>query len=160
MENIDEGGGSNHWGQRSWGDADDIRWVRNPGSGDWWAQFCRCESRVFTRKSFAGGIKSTNVLRTLHGAVSTTGRTLNGIAVVSDIVGSSDPTASARTLFDAIRAFKLSSVRAQDALSAPDQEHTPESIKYSASKLLGVIKTLNPLVHQVILYSAPIPCIL
>jgi thiamine-phosphate diphosphorylase/hydroxyethylthiazole kinase len=113
----------------------------------------------FIYNQLAGGIKSTNILRTLHGAVSTSGHKLDGIAVVSDIVGSTDPTASARKLFGVIRAFKLSSAQVPDVLSVSTPEHTPESIKASASNLLGVIKSLNPLVHQVRQCSALIPSI-
>jgi len=88
-----------------------------------------------------GGIKSTNALRTLHGTVSTTGHALDGIAVVSDIMNSVDPLASARSLSNTIRAFKSYSVLSP--------EHTAESIKTSVSSLLGIIKSLKPLVHQI-----------
>src|SRR5882762_8972012 len=104
----------------------------------------------------SGGIKSTNVLRTLHGSVSTTGHALDGIAIVSDIVGSLDPLASARTLCDIIRAFKLSSVQVPASVSVATSPRTTESIKASVSNLLGVIKSLNPLVHQVKSFVIPI----
>ena len=46
----------------------------------------------------AGGIKSTNLLRTLHGCAFPTGHSLDGVAVVSDIMASSEPQAAARRL--------------------------------------------------------------
>lgn len=100
---------------------------------------------------FAGGIKSTNVLRTLHGSVSTTAHTLDGVAVISDIVGSLDPLASARNLFSIIRAFKTSFVSAPNAgIYETGVIYSSESITSSVSHLLGAIKIINPLVHQVI----------
>lgn len=104
-----------------------------------------------------GGIKSTNVLRTLHGSVSTTGHALDGVAVVSDIVGSSDPSASARTLFDIIRAFKSSSVEVPGPSTLSTLVYNPEYIKASVSNLLGVTKSLRPLVHQVKPYTSLTP---
>ncbi|KIM78882.1 hypothetical protein PILCRDRAFT_75085 [Piloderma croceum F 1598] len=96
-----------------------------------------------------GGIKSTNALRTLHGTISTTGHALDGIAVVSDIMNSADPLASARSLSSTIRAFKSYSAQVPSASSVLSPEHTAESIKTSVSSLLGIIKSLKPLVHQI-----------
>jgi thiamine-phosphate diphosphorylase/hydroxyethylthiazole kinase len=50
-----------------------------------------------------------------------------------------------------IQAFKSS---AQWTNQAP--KHTPDSIKASVSRLLGVIKSINPLVHQVIITKSGI----
>lgn len=93
----------------------------------------------------AGGIKFTNLLRTLHGSVSTTGHALDGVAIVSDIVGSTDPLNSSRRLCDILRSFK----NVAPPVSALHQPYTPEFIKASVSRLLEDLKLVNPLVHQV-----------
>jgi len=110
-----------------------------------------CSVYVINDLQLVGGIKSTNVLRTLHGAVSSTGHALDGVAIVSDIIGSSDPSVSARKLAVVIRAFKSSSALAPGAglFPVPAFKYTAESIKTSVSSLLTTIKTMNPLVHQV-----------
>lgn len=107
-----------------------------------------------TNRPGIGGIKSTNVLRTLHGSVSMTGHALDGVAVVSDIFASSDPSASARKLSTVIRAFqKHSSLLLSTGISSPTLKYSAESIKASTSNLLMTIKNMNPLIHQVIFYE-------
>ncbi|KAF7983776.1 hypothetical protein HWV62_18984 [Athelia sp. TMB] len=91
-----------------------------------------------------GGIKSTNLLRTLHGSVSTSGRALDGVAVVSDIVGSKDPLDASRRLCDIFREFR--NILPSSIVSY--HPYTPEHIKQSASKFLEDLKLINPLVHQ------------
>ncbi|KAG9225903.1 hypothetical protein CCMSSC00406_0006475 [Pleurotus cornucopiae] len=93
-----------------------------------------------------GGIKSTNILRTLYGAVSQNGHTLDGVAVVSDIVASNDPQNAAANLSGIIHKFK-----AQGHLG-PAITSTPVSGKgvlKQALQIFDAIKTTSPLVHQI-----------
>lgn len=92
---------------------------------------------------YEGGIKSTNLLRTLHGAVSESGHTLDGVAIVSDIVASPDPELSAHQLSTIFRAFK------QTTLPKVALSRDPDTVLESVLRLMETIKTLNPLVHQV-----------
>lgn len=78
---------------------------------------------------------------------------LEGVAVVSDIMASSDPCASSRQLAAQIRAFYASSQHLAFS-SAPSQPHqfapyTPHTIKQFAAQCLSAIKKHTPLVHQV-----------
>lgn len=95
-----------------------------------------------------GGIKSTNILRTLYGAVSQNGHTLDGVAVVSDIVASNDPQNAAANLSGIIHKFK-----GQGHLG-PAMTSTPVSGKEvlkQALQIFDAIKTTSPLVHQVMI---------
>lgn len=70
-----------------------------------------------------GGIKSANLLRTLHGSVSPTYYTLDGIAVVSAIFASSKPQVAAREMLSILRAF-----RQNHPLHIPSDAPTEQSI--------------------------------
>lgn len=83
--------------------------------------------------------------------MSTTGHPLDGVAVVSDIFASSDPATSARKLSTIIRAFQERSLSPSMGLSVPTLKYTAASVIASVSSLLTTTRTLNPLVHQVIL---------
>lgn len=91
-----------------------------------------------------GGIKSTNAVRTLIGSVTTSGKSLDGLAVVSDIVASREPLTAAQRLRDAISHFKASRTK----FSSPDG-YTTESIRGSIGEALRHVRELSPLVHQV-----------
>ncbi|KAG6372408.1 Hydroxyethylthiazole kinase family-domain-containing protein [Boletus reticuloceps] len=93
-----------------------------------------------------GGIKSSNVLRTLHGSVSTTGHRLDGVAVVSEIVSSREPCKSARTLKEVYRSWS-NSTKQLGEISPP---YTTEIIKDRVADLLHVVKETKPLIHQII----------
>ncbi|KNZ76685.1 putative thiamine biosynthetic bifunctional enzyme [Termitomyces sp. J132] len=54
-----------------------------------------------------GGIKIKNLLRTLHGSVSRTGRALDGVAIVSEIMASGDPRQAAITLSTIFNSFTI-----------------------------------------------------
>lgn len=71
------------------------------------------------------------------------GRALDGVAVVSDIVASLDPLQSARRLFETLTSFKRP--------PAVDQITTKkvEDILAGAARLILKVKETNPLVHQV-----------
>ncbi|KAI0829695.1 Hydroxyethylthiazole kinase [Trametes gibbosa] len=92
------------------------------------------------------GIKSTNVLHCLHGSVSPAGRTLDGVAVVSDIVASTDPLNASRRIATIVQAFK----------SDPAPKFSISSLSYSADvfkkgvgELLSAAHNFSPLVHQI-----------
>ncbi|KAH9083751.1 thiamine biosynthetic bifunctional enzyme [Lactarius deliciosus] len=99
-----------------------------------------------------GGIKSTNLLRTLHGCASPTGHTLDGVAVVSDIVASPEPQAAARRLVQTFRAWAAAASRGPTAfLVTPEQkaQYTPEAIAAAAAALVDTVRRVRPLVHQI-----------
>ncbi|KAF9010698.1 thiamine biosynthetic bifunctional enzyme Thi4 [Cyathus striatus] len=92
-----------------------------------------------------GGIKANNLLRTLHGSVSSTNHALDGVAVVSEIVASQTPRQAAEDLAKTINAFRAE-------LSLPrliNSEYTPETILEGVSKLMSSVRELNPLIHQI-----------
>ncbi|KDQ57589.1 hypothetical protein JAAARDRAFT_207093 [Jaapia argillacea MUCL 33604] len=100
-----------------------------------------------------GGIKSTNLLRTLHGSVSTKDHTLDGVAVVSDIVASTTPLIASERLTTIVRAFKHSIASPSEPLkhifSSPGSPYDAQSIVSGAAILLDTIKKHNPLIHQI-----------
>lgn len=90
----------------------------------------------------AGGIKSTNLYRTLHGSVSTTDHALDGVAVVSDIVASSEPKLASQRLKSILTQFRQNSAHKLQGRSAQD-------ILSSVVGLMKEIRSINPLVHQI-----------
>ncbi|KAF8893393.1 thiamine biosynthetic bifunctional enzyme Thi4 [Infundibulicybe gibba] len=92
-----------------------------------------------------GGIKSTNLLRTLYGSVSPSGRTLDGVAVVSEIFSSADPQGAAKRLLEITSAFR--NTLSETVGSGPAV--TIKAILEEAIQLMKAIKNLNPLVHQI-----------
>ncbi|KDQ33951.1 hypothetical protein PLEOSDRAFT_21200 [Pleurotus ostreatus PC15] len=93
-----------------------------------------------------GGIKSTNILRTLYGAVSQSGHTLDGVAVVSDIVSSNDPQNAAANLSGIIHKFKAQEHLGPAMIGTP---LTGKGVLMQALQIFDAIKTTNPLVHQI-----------
>jgi thiamine-phosphate diphosphorylase / hydroxyethylthiazole kinase len=106
-----------------------------------------------------GGIKTSNVLRTLHGSVSTTGHKLDGIAVVSELISSSDPEKAAHILSASICAFKEEpahtfSLTNFDIINTGNLEsrgpgYMRDSVIQSAADMLNAVRSFKPLVHQV-----------
>ncbi|KAF8585995.1 TMP-TENI-domain-containing protein [Ramaria rubella] len=98
-----------------------------------------------------GGIKNTNALRALHGAVApSNNRCLDGLAVISEIVASKEPLEAAKKLAATISAFKsLASPPVFSFISRPNVPLSAESIVQEAAELLTTIKSLTPLVHQI-----------
>ncbi|KAI0320771.1 thiamine biosynthetic bifunctional enzyme [Amylostereum chailletii] len=94
-----------------------------------------------------GGIKSKNLARVLHGAVTSNGHALDGVAVVSEIVASQDPRAAARRL-SRIYTSWARLPRTVHGLCYT-QQHTATSITRVAAELLQAIKEVKPLVHQI-----------
>ncbi|KAF8971165.1 thiamine biosynthetic bifunctional enzyme Thi4 [Flammula alnicola] len=101
-----------------------------------------------------GGIKSTNLLRTLHGTTSTSNRVLDGIAVVSDIVASPEPRIAAEKLQTILSQFRQNysvhplglDVHLGHSTPAP---LTSDSIMDGVIQLMKEIRNRNPLVHQI-----------
>ncbi|KZT11068.1 Hydroxyethylthiazole kinase [Laetiporus sulphureus 93-53] len=93
-----------------------------------------------------GGIKSTNALHCLHGAVSTTGHTLDGLAVVSDIVASPEPKVAAEKLATIVRAFKSNP---PSRFSLPSGIYSPEYLKDRVGALISSIREHGPLIQQI-----------
>ncbi|CDO76183.1 hypothetical protein BN946_scf185037.g6 [Trametes cinnabarina] len=95
------------------------------------------------------GIKSTNVLHCLHGAVSPSGRPLDGVAVVSDIVASTDPLNAAKRLSTKIKAFNSAPSPPVFSLSLSSYTYTADALKKNVGEFLCAIKKFAPLVHQI-----------
>lgn len=93
-----------------------------------------------------GGIKSTNLLRTLHGCVSTTNHALDGVAVVSDIVASREPRVAAEKLFKILEVFKARNIGLD---ITPGNISSKEEILKGVIELMNTVRKSNPLVHQV-----------
>ncbi|KIM45460.1 hypothetical protein M413DRAFT_66738 [Hebeloma cylindrosporum] len=102
--------------------------------------------------AIAGGIKSTNLLRTLHGSVSSTNHILDGVAVVSDIVASPEPQVAAETLRTILSQFRKSYNHHPlgfDGSLLGAGPTTASSIVEAALSLMKEIRKRNPLVHQI-----------
>ncbi|KAF5326278.1 hypothetical protein D9611_000486 [Ephemerocybe angulata] len=89
-----------------------------------------------------GGIKTSNLWRTLYGGVSVTGHVLDGVAVVSEIVASQDPRGVATALGKIVKAFKSQQLLSNSLLQKND-------IVDKASELIGKTRDISPLVHQI-----------
>ncbi|KAJ4497211.1 thiamine biosynthetic bifunctional enzyme Thi4 [Lentinula lateritia] len=94
-----------------------------------------------------GGIKLKNLLRTLHGTVSTTNRALDGVAVVSEIVASTRPREAAAKLREVLSAFRSgdSIFKAMRTRS----EYTAGSVIDGVIQIMTCVRDHNPLVHQI-----------
>ncbi|TRM69280.1 thiamine phosphate synthase superfamily [Schizophyllum amplum] len=91
-----------------------------------------------------GGIGAGNLARTLRGAIADSGRALDGVAVVSDIMASKEPGKAAAKLAAIVKDFKKS-------MSAPNPEkplHVPDLLD-EVVRVMNVVRELNPLVHQI-----------
>lgn len=93
-----------------------------------------------------GGVKSDNLLRTLHGSMSSSGHKLDGIAVVSEIIASHEPYAISRTLRETYTAWDSCTAEQR---AKPSILYTAENIKAGVANLMGIIQTTNPLIHHI-----------
>ena len=97
-----------------------------------------------------GGIKTSNLLRTLYGSVSQTDHALDGVAVVSEIMASPLPMETAHTMKAIVSGFRdglraqLSSPR-RGLWASPDRT----SIVEAACRLIEQVRKSGPLIHQV-----------
>ena len=93
----------------------------------------------------------------MWGSVSQSGRALDGVAVVSDIVASPEPREAAKKISEAVKAFKALQQPAFHSFSvtspASTDPHTPESLKQRVGECLQSIRKFSPLVHQVCFLS-------
>ncbi|KAF8639513.1 hypothetical protein AX17_001418 [Amanita inopinata Kibby_2008] len=99
-----------------------------------------------TKAVAIGGIKTNNLLRTLHGSVSHTNRTLDGVAVVSEIMASKEPHDVAARLVQVVKGFKsefeASRLRSRPPLSSKE-------IIDGVCRLMEDVRVKNPLIHQI-----------
>ncbi|KAJ8076802.1 thiamine biosynthetic bifunctional enzyme [Marasmius tenuissimus] len=95
-----------------------------------------------------GGIKSRNLLRTLYGSVSRTRHALDGVAVVSEIMASTDPKEAATRLSGILQTFKSGSTIPL-GFSFGQNVYTPDRVIEQVARLMKHMKEVNPLVHQV-----------
>ncbi|KAK0213080.1 thiamine biosynthetic bifunctional enzyme Thi4 [Desarmillaria ectypa] len=91
-----------------------------------------------------GGIKQSNLMRILHGSVSSTGHSLDGVAVVSEIVASRDPKTVSEELRGILNTFKdnTNSFKCKSILKA-------DFIVEEVIRLMSSVKASNPLIHQI-----------
>ncbi|KAI0779860.1 Hydroxyethylthiazole kinase [Fomes fomentarius] len=92
------------------------------------------------------GVKSTNALHCLHGAITSSGRSLDGLAVVSDIVASSDPYTAAKRIATIVQAFKGNPIT---SFSTFPPSYSIDSIKHGVGEILSAVRHFSPLVHQI-----------
>ncbi|KAF8070002.1 thiamine biosynthetic bifunctional enzyme Thi4 [Lyophyllum atratum] len=92
-----------------------------------------------------GGIKSSNLLRTLHGSVSSTNHILDGVAVVSDIVAAAQPRGAAAKLSQIFRSFRCPPTIS----STSEGVLTERGIIDEVARLMTAVREINPLVHQI-----------
>ena len=116
---------------------------------------CLCGSHsTFLCRRFrgrgTGGIKASNLLRTLYGSVSQTGHALDGVAVFSEIMTSPLPMETAHEMKGIVGAFK-DGLRAQ--MSGPRRGlwASPDgtSIVEGVCTLVEQVRASGPLIHQV-----------
>lgn len=86
--------------------------------------------------------------------MSTTGHILDGVAVVSEVVASPEPSKSARKLKEAY--WSWSNVTKQ--LTKESTSYTASTIKGGVADLLRVIRETKPLIHQVMSLLASFMC--
>ncbi|KAJ7287569.1 thiamine biosynthetic bifunctional enzyme Thi4 [Mycena rebaudengoi] len=91
-----------------------------------------------------GGIKSTNMARLMHGSVSRTNHGLDGVAVVSDIIKSSDPEQSAKILKNIFTVYNKPA-----HLGHSSEVWLRETILDKVASIMDGARKLNPLVHQI-----------
>ncbi|KAE9411580.1 TMP-TENI-domain-containing protein [Gymnopus androsaceus JB14] len=94
-----------------------------------------------------GGIKSQNLLRTLHGSVSPNNHALDGVAVVSEIMGSLIPEQAAARLSELISSFKRSGC-IHKALSV-SSDYSVTTVIDGVVDLLNCVRERSPLIHQI-----------
>jgi thiamine-phosphate diphosphorylase / hydroxyethylthiazole kinase len=102
-------------------------------------------------KFITGGIKATNLLRTLHGSVSRTNHALDGVAIVSEIMASPQPKEAATRLRGIIQQFR-NSRSIERAFASSDNGYITEQISNGVAHLFEHMKAVSPLVHQVLRY--------
>ena len=72
---------------------------------------------------------------------------MDGVAVVSDIVASTDPLSAAKKIANIVNAFKASANAPVFSLSP--SPYVVDTFKQGAGVFLSAVKKFSPLVHQV-----------
>lgn len=89
-------------------------------------------------------------MQVLHGAVAPSDyRSLDGLAIVSDIMASAEPLEKARNLSFMIKSFKSLELPPIFSSQISTTKHDLMSVVNKAGKLLESVRNLSPLVHQV-----------
>ena len=100
-----------------------------------------------------GGIKSANLLRTLHGSVSSTNHALDGVAIVSDIVAAPDPEAASKRIQTIFSNFHANFLHNPAGLAIGSQQvagmPSADSVLSNVANFMREIRERNPLIHQV-----------
>jgi thiamine-phosphate diphosphorylase/hydroxyethylthiazole kinase len=97
-----------------------------------------------------GGIHLPNLPQLLHASVSPAqGNALAGIAVISDIVGSTDPKGAAQQLRSVLDSFKRSQVKKTAGLFRVEEGLSEKDLLERVGTLMEVTRRETPLVNQV-----------
>lgn len=88
-----------------------------------------------------GGVNGGNLARVLHGATAPSGRRLDGVAVISAIIGSPDPRSRARELREIVDAAQ--------ALSPSLAPTTIDTIRTALPKLFEQTRSHGAVVQQI-----------
>jgi len=88
-----------------------------------------------------GGINGGNLARVLHGSVAPSGRRLDGVAVISAIIGSPDPRSRSRELREIIDAAR--------SLSPSRAPMTVDAIRAALPKLFEQTRSHGAVVQQI-----------
>lgn len=117
------------------------------------------------RLTLVGGIHLPNLPQLLHASISPlNNHALDGVAVISDIVGSTTPKQAAESLRKVVDSFKRvrqakGHIRAlyksqRDVVGAADR--TAQGLVRGAGELMRVVRKETPMIHQVSLKSRAI----
>ena len=88
-----------------------------------------------------GGVNGGNLARVLHGTTAPSGRRLDGVAVISAIIGSPDPRSRARELRDIVDAAQR--------LSPADAPTSVDTIRAALPKLFEQTRSHGAVVQQI-----------
>ena len=98
----------------------------------------------------AGGIHLPNLPQLLHGSTSPKhGNALDGIAVISDIVGSTDPARAAVELRTVLDSFRRGRQNPTKGVFRTEEDLDVRQMLDRVGMLLEVTKKETPLVNQV-----------
>lgn len=104
-----------------------------------------------------GGIHLPNLPHLLHASVSPRHRkALDGVAVISDIVGSTQPQQAAEALGSVVDSFKRARLQQPASVfptasesGGPSRIRTREGILHEVGRLMDVVRRKTPMIHQV-----------
>ena len=97
-----------------------------------------------------GGIHLSNLAHLLHSSVSPEKQNrLDGVAVISDIVGSTQPEQAARKLADIVSSFKSNWATPTPGIFRAEEDLDKDKIIAKVGELLEFTRSCTPLVNQV-----------